>query len=98
MGYSTQVTQTVTDCFVLETDLLCIDSSVISADPVFNRASPDPFIGEPLAVTHLIEIDDLPNIDVVLISHDHSDQQTIIERDNKAKQRTFWYHLVLQHT
>ena len=86
MGYSTRVTQTVTDCFVLETDLLCIGSSVIPADPVFNRASPAPFIGEPFAVTRPIEIDDLPNIDVALISHDHCDQQIIIERYNKAKQ------------
>jgi L-ascorbate metabolism protein UlaG (beta-lactamase superfamily) len=98
VGYSTQVTQRVTDCFVLETDLLCIGSSVIPADPVFNRASPAPTIGEPLAVTRPIEIDDLPNIDVPLISHDHCDQQIIIERDNKAKQGTSWYHLVLQHT
>jgi L-ascorbate metabolism protein UlaG (beta-lactamase superfamily) len=59
---------------------------VIPADPVFNRASPAPFIGEPFAVTRPIEIDDLPNIDVALISHDHCDQQIIIERDNKAKQ------------
>ena len=73
MGYSTQVTLTVTDCFVLETGLLCSGCSVIPADPAFTRASPAPFIGEPFAVTHLIKIDDLPNIDEVLISHDHSD-------------------------
>ena len=57
------MTQRVTDCFVLETDLLCIGSSVIPADPVFNRASPAPTIGELFAVTRPIEIDDLPKID-----------------------------------
>jgi len=46
---------------------------VILADPVFNRASPVPFIGTPFALQHPTTVDDLPNIDVVIISHDHYD-------------------------
>lgn len=42
-------------------------------DPVFHYASPVPFIIEPFAMTHQPSISDLPEIDVVLISHDHYD-------------------------
>ena len=45
----------------------------IITDPVFNRASPVPFIGEPFDYVHKPLVTDLPQIDVVLISHDHYD-------------------------
>lgn len=45
----------------------------IIADPVFNRASPVPYIGEPFDYMHKPVVTDLPQIDVVLISHDHYD-------------------------
>ena len=46
---------------------------VIMTDPVFNRASPVPLIGNPFALQHPIAIDDLPTVDAVIISHDHYD-------------------------
>ncbi|OOF52171.1 MBL fold metallo-hydrolase [Rodentibacter trehalosifermentans] len=61
-------------------------------DPVFYRASPVPFTGEPFAMTNKPVIDDLPNIDVVLISHDHYDHldyQTIKEIVAKGKAKQF---------
>ena len=45
----------------------------ILTDPVFNRASPIPLYGKPFPVENPTTIDDLPNIDVVIISHDHYD-------------------------
>lgn len=42
-------------------------------DPVFHQASPVPLIMEPFAMTHPPTLDQLPEIDVVLISHDHYD-------------------------
>ena len=46
---------------------------VIMTDPVFNRASPVPLIGNPFSLQNPIAIDDLPTVDVVIISHDHYD-------------------------
>lgn len=45
----------------------------ILTDPVFNRASPVPLVGNPFPLSHSITVKDLPVIDVVLISHDHYD-------------------------
>lgn len=45
----------------------------ILTDPVFNRASPVPVGGKPFAMTETPTADDLPDIDVVIISHDHYD-------------------------
>ena len=45
----------------------------ILTDPVFNRASPVPIGGKPFAMQSAPSIDDLPTIDVVIISHDHYD-------------------------
>ena len=43
-------------------------------DPVFHRAAPIPFlVGKPFEVTAPTVMDDLPAIDVVIISHDHYD-------------------------
>ena len=46
---------------------------VVMTDPVFNAASPIPIIGKPFALENPIYIDDLPAVDVVVISHDHYD-------------------------
>ena len=45
----------------------------IITDPVFHRASPVPISGKPFAMTHMPSVDELPFIDIVLISHDHYD-------------------------
>lgn len=65
------------------TILMKIEGKVIMTDPVFNRASPLPsfnsksnsnFInGKPFVFENPIIVDDLPNIDIVIISHDHYD-------------------------
>ena len=56
---------------------------VVMIDPVFNRASPLPafnsksksnlFNGKPFEFENSIFIDDLPKVDVIIISHDHYD-------------------------
>ena len=46
---------------------------VVMTDPVFNRASPVPIFGKPFAYENPINIDDLPKVNAVIISHDHYD-------------------------
>lgn len=70
------------------TVLFKIANKVFITDPVFYRASPVPFAGEPFKMTHTPTISELPNIDAVLISHDHYDHldyKTIQEIDSKTK-------------
>lgn len=55
------------------TVLFNADNTIILTDPVFHRASPVPFIGEPFEMQFTPALDQLPAIDVVLISHDHYD-------------------------
>ena len=57
------------------TILLRIDGKNLLIDPVFsNHASPFGFMGpQAFPYTHKYSIDDLPEIDAVLISHDHYD-------------------------
>ena len=55
------------------TVLFRTDNLNILTDPVFNRASPIPIGGKPFEMTETPVIDDLPDIDVVIISHDHYD-------------------------
>jgi len=55
------------------TILMNIDDTFILTDPVFNRASPIPVIGKPFPYENNFKIEDLPTVDVVIISHDHYD-------------------------
>lgn len=71
--------------------MLQTDGKKFITDPVFYRISPVPFTGTPLEMTKTPTIDDLPELHVVLISHDHYDNldyQAIKEivAKNKAKQ------------
>ena len=71
------------------TVLFNADGKLILTDPVFHRASPVPFIGEPFAATHVATAADLPPLDMVLISHDHYDHldhQAVQELDHKTQQ------------
>ena len=45
----------------------------IITDPVFNRASPIPILGKPFPYENTTSIEDLPKINVVILSHDHYD-------------------------
>ena len=47
--------------------------SIIMKDSAFNRASPVPIFGKPFAYENPINIDDLPKVNAVIISHDHYD-------------------------
>lgn len=55
------------------------DSLVVLADPVFNRASPLPVFGKPFPMQATPSLESLPEVDVVIISHDHYDHL-----DNRA--------------
>jgi len=65
------------------TVLMKTEGLVVMTDPVFNRASPLPsfnsksksnfFNGKPFTFENPVVIDDLPKVDVVIISHDHYD-------------------------
>lgn len=57
------------------TSIIEIDGKVIITDPMFSdRASPLPFIGPKRFATDIVfQIQDLPKVDAVLISHDHYD-------------------------
>ncbi len=60
----------------------------IMTDPVFNNAAPIPFAISPFEMTNRPQIKDLPNLDIVLISHDHYDHldyYAIKEIQNKVK-------------
>ena len=60
----------------------------VLTDPVFYNASPVPEMIAPFEIENEPQINDLPSIDVVLISHDHYDHldyKAVIEMDNKVK-------------
>ncbi|MDG1905396.1 MAG: MBL fold metallo-hydrolase [Arenicella sp.] len=70
------------------TVLMRTNDVTIITDPVFYNASPIPFTVTPFALQVENRISDLPEIDVVLISHDHYDHldyQAIQEMDPKVK-------------
>jgi len=61
----------------------------VLTDPIFNAASPVPFIVKPFSMTSELSVDSLPEVDVVLISHDHYDHldyKAIQVLDSKVKQ------------
>lgn len=53
--------------------ILFIDGKKILVDPVFASASPVPFFGAPFKYSDNYHPDDFPEIDVIVISHDHYD-------------------------
>ena len=72
------------------TVLLNIDGVIVLCDPFFGeRASPVSFAGtKKFAYSNDVTVDEMPNIDFVLISHDHYDHldaKTIKELDSKIK-------------
>jgi len=71
------------------TVLLNVNGKIIITDPVFTKAaSPVPFINKSFNYENEYSIDILPQIDVVLISHDHYDHldhKTIKRIDSKTK-------------
>lgn len=62
--------------------LLQIDGKRILVDPVFRAASPVSFINKPFKGTDIYKPEDMPDIDYLVISHDHWDHldyQTVKE-------------------
>lgn len=55
------------------TILMRTSNITIITDPLFNRASPIPIGGKAFDIENPVSIQDLPKIDVVVISHDHYD-------------------------
>ncbi|PID26797.1 MAG: hypothetical protein CR982_08250 [Candidatus Cloacimonadota bacterium] len=69
------------------TVLFKTNNTTIITDPVFNNAAPVPFFIQPFDMSDKPKIEDLPFIDVVLISHDHYDHldyKAIQEIDSKV--------------
>jgi N-acyl-phosphatidylethanolamine-hydrolysing phospholipase D len=66
----------------------------ILTDPVFSdRASPVSFVGPKRAVAPGIALDDLPPIDVVIVSHnhyDHLDRASVVRLNERAGGRTLF--------
>jgi N-acyl-phosphatidylethanolamine-hydrolysing phospholipase D len=69
------------------TVLLQIGGVNILTDPVFSeRASPVPFAGPKRIVPAVPGIDDLPHIDIVLVSHNHYDHLDVASVEQLAQQ------------
>lgn len=69
------------------TILIKTSNMTVLTDPVFNRASPIPIFGKAFEIEHPFVIEDLPNIDVVVISHDHYDHldyNAVLDLDEKV--------------
>ena len=69
--------------------MMNINGTIILTDPVFFNASPVPGTAKPFEIEQETSITDLPQIDIVLISHDHYDHldyQAILELKEKVKQ------------
>ncbi|RAX54857.1 hypothetical protein CCY99_01510 [Helicobacter sp. 16-1353] len=62
--------------------LLQVGGKRILVDPVFGRASPVPFINNPFSGTDIYHAEDLPNIDYLVITHNHYDH--LSKNDIKA--------------
>ena len=71
------------------TVLLNINGKIIITDPVFSKAaSPVPFLNKAFSFQHHYTVEMLPELDVVLISHDHYDHldyKTIKKIHSKTK-------------
>ena len=71
------------------TILINLNGKIIITDPVFTKAaSPAPFVNKAFDFNNNYNVSMLPDIDVVLISHDHYDHldyKTIQEIDSKTK-------------
>ncbi|PID90940.1 MAG: hypothetical protein CSA97_00290 [Bacteroidetes bacterium] len=55
------------------TVLFRIGGITVATDPVFYNAAPVSFLVKPFAMTHRPRVEDMPFVDVVIISHDHYD-------------------------
>lgn len=85
-----RITEGVSVTFINHaTTLIQIDSVNILTDPVYsNRASPFSFIGPKRVKLPGVKFEDLPKIDIVIISHNHYDSfdvktiEKLIKRDN----------------
>lgn len=53
--------------------LLQVDGRRTLVDPVFHAASPVSFVGKPFAGTDIYKPEDMPDIDYLIITHDHWD-------------------------
>ena len=53
--------------------LLLMDGKRFLVDPVFHAASPVPFINRPFSGTDIYKPEDMPDIDYLVITHDHWD-------------------------
>ncbi len=69
--------------------LIKINDKIILVDPVFSDyASPFKGMNKAFAGTNVYSVDDMPEIDILLITHDHYDHldyETIIKIKNKVK-------------
>ncbi|MDD4847878.1 MAG: MBL fold metallo-hydrolase [Bacteroidales bacterium] len=68
--------------------LLQLSGKKILVDPVFERASPVRFFNKPFRGTDIYHAEDMPDIDYLIISHDHWDHldyQTVKELRDKVK-------------
>ena len=68
--------------------LLQIDGKRVLVDPVFYAASPISFINKPFEGTDLYQPDDMPEIDYLVITHDHWDHldyRTVKELKEKTR-------------
>ncbi|MES2623384.1 MAG: MBL fold metallo-hydrolase [Patescibacteria group bacterium] len=68
--------------------LITTKSKRILVDPVFGNASPVSFFGKPFKGTNVYGADDMPEIDLLIISHDHYDHldfKTLCKIKSKIK-------------
>lgn len=68
--------------------LLQLAGKKILVDPVFERAAPLKFLNKPFPGTDIYHAADMPNIDYLIISHDHWDHldyQTVKDLKDKVK-------------
>lgn len=66
--------------------LMQIEGKRILVDPVFDKASPVSFVNKPFKGTEVYKAKDMPDVDYLIISHDHWDHldyQTVKEMKNR---------------